>query len=190
MVLLFTAIFATIAVVEDRRSGFLQGVLVAPISRGAVVLGQALGGTTLAVSQAALVLVLAPFVGIPLTPLNTVATLAVMTLLAFGLTSLGLVIAWRMESTQGFHAIMNLLLLPMWMLSGAVFPLSGLAAPLVWVMQLDPLTYGLVVLRHALCAGTGEAALASLETSLGVTFVFAVGAWWAAAAVARRSSAW
>ena len=108
MVLLFTAIFATISVVQDRREGFLQGVLVAPVPRWGVVLGQALGGTTLALLQGMLFLVFVPIAGISVSIYSVLSMVGVMFLLSFGLTNLGLIIAWRMDSTQGFHAIMNL----------------------------------------------------------------------------------
>jgi ABC-2 type transport system permease protein len=186
LVLLFTAIFATISTVEDRRTGFLQGVLVAPTSRTAIVLGQALGGTTLAVVQGALVLVLAPLAGITLTATVVASTILVMAFVAFGLTNLGLVIAWRMESTQGFHAIMNLLLLPMWFLSGAFFPLAGLAAPLAWVMRLDPLTYGVAALRA--CLVPGAPGLPPFAFALAVTAAFGAAMCGAAVAMAKRSS--
>ena len=186
LVLLFTAIFSTIAVVEDRRAGFLQGVLVAPIGRSAIVLGQALGGTTLAVVQGALLLALAPFAGLQLGAGGVLAAIAVMTLVAFALTNLGLVIAWRMESTQGFHAIMNLILMPIWLLSGAFFPLEGAAAPLAWVMRADPLTYGVAALRR--CLVPDVAGIPALLPSLGVTAVFAAVSWAAAVATARRSA--
>lgn len=190
LVLLFTAIFATISVVEDRRSGFLQGVLVAPVSRMAIVCGQALGATSLGVGQGLLFLFLAPLGGIALSPLVVVAVLAAATLVAFGLTNLGLMIAWRMESTQGFHAVMNLLLLPIWFLSGAFFPADGLPAPLRAVMAVDPLTYGVGLLRHALYAGQAERLSdgPSLAICLAVSAVFAVGSLFGATAVARRSS--
>lgn len=187
LVLLFTAIFATIATVEDRKAGFLQGVLVAPVPRWSIVLGQALGGTTLAVLQGALTLVLAPFIGIPLTIGSTIATLLVMVLVALGLTSLGLIIAWRMDSTQGFHAIMNLILLPIWFLSGAFFPASGAPAPLSWLMAIDPLTYGMAALRRCLYLGNPSmvGAVPGMAVSLTVTIAFAVVALAAAARAAR-----
>jgi len=185
MVLLFTAIFATIAVVEDRRSGFLQGVLAAPVGRGAVVAGQSLGATTLAVGQAGLFLALAPMAGLELTLAGAGAALLVSAVVAFGLVNLGLAIAWRMESTQGFHAIMNLLLLPIWFLSGAVFPAEGLAGPLGWAMRLDPLTYGVALLRR--CFGAGGVALPSVGLSVGVVSGFALLTLLLATWVARRS---
>lgn len=189
LVLLFTAIFSTIAVVEDRKSGFLQGVLVSPIPRGGIVLGQALGGTTLAVLQGALFLVLAPLVGISLSFGAILAVVGVIAAIAFALTSLGLVIAWRMESTQGFHAIMNLILMPIWILSGAFFPASGAAGWLGWLMQLNPLTYGMAALRRCLYLGAPEAAgrVPALVPSVLVTLAFCATAFWAAAATARRS---
>lgn len=154
LVLLFTAIFATISVVNERHTGFLQGVLVAPVPRWGIVLGQALGGTTLALLQGVLLLVLAPLIGIRFGMTALISTLGVMTLLAFGLTNLGLLIAWRMDSTQGFHAIMNLLLIPIWLLSGAFFPSAGAPTWLEWVMELNPLTYGLAAFRHSLYSDT------------------------------------
>jgi ABC-2 type transport system permease protein len=189
LLLLFTAIFATIAVVEDRRAGFLQGVLVAPVSRRTIVLGQALGGTTLAVGQGLLFLALAPIAGIPLTIARVAGTVVVMAIVAFGLTNLGLVIAWRMESTQGFHAIMNLVLLPIWFLSGAFFPATNAPAWLRWVMAADPLTYGLAALRTCLYAGSGHAFadVPALAPSLVVAALFAGATLVAAAAVAERS---
>ena len=166
MVLLFTAIFATISVIEDRRMGFLQGVLVSPVSRSSIVLGQALGGTTLALLQGIIFLLLAPAAGVPLTVASVLWMVLVMFLVAFGLTSLGLVIAWRLESTQGFHAVMNLILLPMWVLSGAFFPATGVPGWLGWTMRAEPadLWHGrlapLSVSRQSRGGGTGAAALA------------------------------
>jgi ABC-2 type transport system permease protein len=189
LVLLFTAIFATIAVVEDRRSGFLQGVLVAPVPRSRIVLGQALGATTLAVLQGLLFLALAPLAGVPLTVGRVVATTGTMALVAFGLTNLGLMIAWRMESTQGFHAIMNLILLPIWFLSGAFFPATDAPMPLRWIMAVDPLTYGLAALRATLYLGrdVGFTDVPPLLPSLAVSALFAVATLAGATAVARRS---
>ena len=160
LVLLFTSIFATISVVNDRREGFLQGVLVAPVPRGWIVLAQALGGTTLALLQGVLLLILAPIAGIQLGAASLLFTFSVMALLAFGLTNLGLLIAWRMDSTQGFHAIMNLLLIPIWLLSGAFFPSTGAPGWLAWIMKFNPLTYGLAAFRHSLYLDTTAKAFA------------------------------
>jgi ABC-2 type transport system permease protein len=158
LVMLFTAIFATIAVVEDRHEGFLQGVLVAPVSRASIVLGQALGSATLAWLQGIIFLILAPLAGIPLSPASVLGVVIVLAGLAFSLTNLGLIIAWRMQSTQGFHAIMNLILMPIWLLSGAFFPVSGAPFWLAWLMRINPLTYGMAALRRCLYLGHSDAA--------------------------------
>jgi ABC-2 type transport system permease protein len=191
LVLLFTAIFATIAVVEDRQAGFLQGVLVAPVSRATIVLGQALGCTTLALVQGAIFLLFAPLVGIHLTVMSVLAVLAVQAVIGFGLTNLGLIIAWRMDSTQGFHAIMNLILLPIWLLSGAFFPATGASSWLSWIMVINPLTYGMAALRRTLYFGDPSAvgSVPALVPSLVVISVFAVATFWAAVRTASRVAA-
>src|SRR3954465_11614454 len=151
MILLFTAIFSTISVIEDRREGFLQGVLVAPVSRMSIVLGKVLGGTVLAFGQGLIFLLLGPLVGLRMSAAGWLAALGIMLVVSFALTALGFCIAWRMNSTQGFHAIMNLFLMPMWFLSGALFPPGGVTfRPLRWVMLANPLTYGLAGLRRAM----------------------------------------
>ena len=150
MILLFTAIFSTISVIEDRREGFLQSVLVAPVGRFAIVLGKILGGTTLAFVQGLVFLALAPVLGLPLSAASFAWLMVVMFLVSFALTGLGFVIAWQMSSTQGFHAIMNLFLIPLWLLSGAVFPSEGAPVWLGWVMKINPLSYGVAALRDGL----------------------------------------
>jgi ABC-2 type transport system permease protein len=188
LVLLFTAIFSTISIIEDRKAGFLQGVLVAPVSRASIVMGQALGGATLALIQGALFLLLAPIAGIPLSLTAIVGVIFVMALVAFALTSVGLTIAWRMESIQGFHAIMNLILMPVWFLSGAFFPAAGLPFWLGWLMRLNPLTYGMAALRGCFYIGnpTAVGSLPSILPSLIVTAAFAGGAFLLATATAQR----
>lgn len=189
LVILFTAIFATISVIEDRKVGFLQGVLVAPVSRTSIVLGQALGGTTLALFQGVLFLLLAPLAGVHLTVTSVLAGIVVMVLVSFALTSLGLIIAWRMQSIQGFHAIMNLILMPIWFLSGAFFPASGLPSWLAWLMWLNPLTYGMAALRSSLYMGNPATvgSLPHLAPSLVVTAAFAVGTFVVASRTAQRN---
>ncbi len=191
LVLLFTAIFSTISTVEDRREGFLQGVLVAPVPRWAIVFGQALGGTSLAGLQGTVFLLMAPLLGIPLSLASVAATIGVMVVVALSLTSLGLIIAWRMESTQGFHAIMNLILLPIWFLSGAFFPATGTPALLHWLMTLNPLTYGMAALRQSLYLGKPAAAgaIPALAPSLAISVIFCIVAFVAAARSASRAAA-
>ena len=188
MILLFTAIFSTISIIEDRREGFLQSVLAAPVPRLAVVLGKVLGGATLAFGQAAIFLLLAPTVGIHPTLLGFFAALLMIAVLSFALTALGFCIAWRMSSTQGFHAIMNLFLMPMWFLSGALFPPSGAAGVIRMVMQINPLTYGLAGLRQALYWGSnlGGADTVGYGICLLISVVFAVVLLLLAGRIARR----
>src|SRR5271154_6738333 len=147
MIVLFTSIFAMMSLIEDRKEGFLLSVMVAPVPRSAIVLGKVLGGTTLAAAQGLIFLAFAPFVGVHLGFIDFLLVVFVVFLVAFALTSLGFAIAWPMDSTQAFHAIINLFLIPLWLLSGALFPLSGASGWLRLVMRLNPLTYGVEALR-------------------------------------------
>jgi len=185
MILLFTAIFSTISIIEDRREGFLQSVLVAPISPLAIVMGKVLGGTALAFGQGLLFLLLAPLVGFHFTPIGFALALVVMFVTAAGLTALGFCIAWRMNSTQGFHAIMNLFLMPMWFLSGALFPPEGAWVGLRYAIYANPLSYGLSGLRQAMTWTGDAAAWSNFALSLGVSVAFAVLLIWLATVVAR-----
>jgi len=180
-ILLFASIFSTISIIQDRQQGFLQGVLVAPVSRASIVLGKVLGGTAIALVQGTLFLLLGPLVGIRPGPAGWAAALGIMAAVAFGLTALGVLLAWHFESVQGFHAIMNLLLIPMWLLSGAVFRPGQALSWVRHVMVANPLTYGVDALRRAL---TGEGM--SFGISLGVTIAFAVIMFTLATALARR----
>jgi ABC-2 type transport system permease protein len=150
LTLLFTAIFTTISIIEDRNAGFLQSVLVAPVGRESIVCGKILGTTILAVGQAILVLALAPLTGIEVGATEFVAAIGLLVLMAVGLAGLGFSIAWRMDSTQGFHAIMTAFLMPMWFLSGAFFPAAGLPTWLATLVTINPLTYGLAAFRRVL----------------------------------------
>src|SRR5436305_11324696 len=160
LVLLFAAIFSNISVIEDRHEGFLQGVLVAPVSRTALVMGKVLGGATLAWLQGIVFLALAPVSGVHLTVTSALEAAGVLALLAVTLTALGFFFAWKLDSVQGFHAIMNVVLLPMWLLSGAFFPLAGAPWWLGLLMRVNPLTYGVSAL-HDLLVVRGAAAPAA-----------------------------
>ncbi|TWT99740.1 Inner membrane transport permease YbhR [Botrimarina colliarenosi] len=184
MILLFTAIFATISVIEDRNEGFLQGVLVAPTQRLAIALGKVLGGAAIALAQATLFLLLGWATGSVAIagPIDALLVFAAMTLIAIALTGLGFTIAWRMDSTQGFHAIMSVFLLPMWLLSGAFFR-HGAEGWLGGVVTINPLTYGVAALRWRLGAGE-TAGLPAEPLCWAVTIGFAVAmvasSWWVA----------
>jgi ABC-2 type transport system permease protein len=147
MIVLFTSIFTMMSVIEDRNEGFLLSVLVAPVPRAAIVLGKVLGGTTLAAVQGLIFLVFSPLVGIHMTLGSFGLIVLTVFLVSFALTALGFAIAWPMDSTQAFHAIINLFLIPLWLLSGALFPLSKASGWIRWLMYANPLTYGVEALR-------------------------------------------
>jgi ABC-2 type transport system permease protein len=185
LIVLFTAIFSAMSVIDDRQEGFLQGVLASPAPRASIVLGKVLGGATIATGQASLVLALAPFAGIPLTWARVPLAVLVIVLIAVGVTALGFVIAWRFDTTQGFHAVVNLLLMPLWILSGAVFPAAGAAAWLRVLMAVNPLSYGVSALQWAVL---GHSAGPALGVSLAVAAGFAASLLAAGVAtVARRA---
>ena len=175
LVILFTAIFSSISIIEDRNAGFLQAVLVAPVPRLAIVMGKVLGGATLGAAQGLLLLPLAPLAGIALGPAQALAVAGELMLISVMLSALGFLFAWRMDSVQGFHAVMNLLLFPMWLLSGAFFPASGAAVWLRVLMALNPLAYGLSALRGTLGAGESSGmGMPGLGVSLAVIGAAAV----------------
>lgn len=150
MSVLFTSIFSAVSIVWDREFGFLKEMLVAPIPRYSITIGKALGGSTVAMLQGAILLILAPFVGVKFTFLIVIEVALLLFLVSFSLTSLGITIAARMKSMEGFQVIMNFLLMPMFFLSGAMFPLSGLPSWMDKLVKLDPLTYGVDAIRGAI----------------------------------------
>ena len=150
MIVLFTSIFTMMSVIEDRKEGFLLSVLVAPVPRSAIVLGKVLGGTTLSTVQGLIFLLFAPFVGVHLNATDFLLVALTVFLVSFSLTALGFAIAWPMDSTQAFHAIINLFLIPLWLLSGALFPLAGASGWIRLLMRINPLTYGVEALRSLL----------------------------------------
>jgi ABC-2 type transport system permease protein len=150
MIVLFTSIFTMMSVIEDRKEGFLLSVLVAPVPRSAIVLGKVLGGTTLAAVQGLLFLVFAPLVGIHFGFVMFLLVVLTVVLVSFALTGLGFAIAWPMDSTSAFHAIINLFLIPLWLLSGSLFPLEGASWWIRWLVRINPLTYGVEALRSLL----------------------------------------
>ena len=147
MTVLFAALFSAISIIWDREFGFLREILVAPISRTSIVIGKVLGGATVAAFQGTVLLMLAPLVGVPLGATQIVELSLVMFLAASALTSLGLAIASRMTSMEGFQVVMNFLVIPMWLLSGAFFPLRGLPGWMTVLARVDPLTYAVDGLR-------------------------------------------
>jgi ABC-2 type transport system permease protein len=172
MIVLFTSIFTMMSVIEDRDRGFLLSVLVAPVHRSAIVMGKVLGGTTLSAIQGLLFLVFAPLVGVHMGVEQILIVVAATFLMAFALTALGFAVAWRMESAQGFHAVVNLLLIPLWMLSGALFSVNGASRWMKYVMLANPLTYGMDALRTGLFPAASGMSQLSLAGSFAVLLAF------------------
>ena len=155
MAILFTSIFSAMSIVWDREFGFLKEILVAPIDRSAVAVGKALGGATQAMIQGLVMLVLAPVAGVGLSPLTVLELLPLFFIMAFALTAMGVAIAARMRSMQGFQVVMNFLLMPMFFLSGSLFPLANLPGWMTALTRLDPVAYGIAPVRIVALQGAG-----------------------------------
>jgi ABC-2 type transport system permease protein len=187
MIVLFTSIFAMMSVIEDRQEGFLLSVMVAPVRRSAIVLGKVLGGSTLAALQGLIFLALAPALGVHFGLGQLGLLVLTVWLISFSLTALGFAIAWPMDSTQSFHAIINLFLIPLWLLSGSLFPLTGASGWLRWIMRVNPLTYGVEALRRLLFPASGSSEF-SLGSCLLILAGFTVVMFLLAFAMANRRS--
>ena len=148
MTVLFTSVFSAVSIVWDREFGFLKEVMVAPVSRVAVALGKVAGGSTVSLFQGLIVLLLAPVLGVDLSISQIVTLIGLMILLAVMMTALGILIAARQTSMEGFHMMMNFVLLPMFFLSGAFFPLRGIPIWMEVLSKLDPVTYDVDPLRQ------------------------------------------
>lgn len=170
LIVLFTALFSTISIIEDRQEGFLQGVLASPAPRASIVLGKALGSMTLALVNGAVFMLLLPVSGLSPGAGEILAAMASVALLGLALGGLGIMIAWPMRSTQGFHGIMNAVLVPMWLLSGALFPATGASGWMQALMRVNPLTPAVEILRAFLTGGPA----ANLASAAGTVAVFAL----------------
>jgi len=148
MTVLFTSVFSAISIVTDREFGFLKEILVAPISRTAIALGKITSGSTTAVIQGLIILAIAPLVGIKLSLTLVLALIPAIFLVAFALSSLGLLIASRIKSTEGFPMVMNFIMMPMFFLSGAMFPLVNLPAWMSFVAKINPASYAIDMFRQ------------------------------------------
>src|SRR5258706_8368014 len=174
LTVMFSAIFSTMSIIEDRREGFLLSMLVSPASRTSLVLGKIMGSATLAWIQGIVILAFAPLAGIALS-FGQLAPLAGMVfLISFTLTALGFLIAWKFDSTQGYHAVMNLLLLPMWLLSGAVFSIGRPSRVIRAIMLVNPLTYSTALLRAERVPGRASDRSPEAATSLAATVAFGI----------------
>ena len=147
MLMLFSSIFSTITLIEDRNMGFLQGVIVAPISRTSIVFGKLIGGTLIALFQVLIFLLFIPMISMSISSLSLVILFCFCSLIGVGFTGMGFYVAWRSETVSSYHAIMSVVFFPMWLLSGALFPFKGVANWLVWVMSINPVTYAMNGMR-------------------------------------------
>ena len=162
MALLFASIFASVSVIDDRHQGFLQAVLAGPGSRTALVLGKCLGSTSVALIQGGLFFLLAPLAGFPLTNINWPLLLAASIFTSFGLTALGFAVAWLLDNIQAYHAIQMMVLIPLWVVSGAMFPPdNGVYSA---IMRFNPVAYGVSALRHALYNGLAPVKMTVTQT--------------------------
>ncbi len=179
MTVLFTGVFFAFSIIWDREFGFLKGVLVAPIPRWAIAVGKSLSGTTIASVQGFIILALAPLVGIKLNLVQVLEIMLIIMVSAFAMASIGIMIAARMKSHEGFQAIMSFLLMPLFFLSGAMFPLNGVPIWLLALSHLDPLTYGVDALRgiaihlHYFTLGFDLLAILAFSAVMVIASVFA-----------------
>lgn len=154
MSILFTSIFSAMSIIWDREFGFLKEVMVAPVPRWAVALGKTLGGATIAVVQATILILIAPIIGIHLSPVIIAEMWLMSLLIGIALTALGIAIAARMSSMQAFQMVMNFLVMPLYFLSGAMFPVTSAPSWLKALMTVNPLTYCVDGLRNILFSET------------------------------------
>lgn len=171
LVAVFAAIFSSISVIEDRREGWLQSVLVSPAPRWSIALGKMLGGGVMAFVQAAMLLLALLLLDVQPGIVGIAWSLLGIATLSFSMAGLGLMFAWRCETTASFHAVMNLVFMPMWMLSGAFFPVSGAHAWMAWLIRINPLTWATEAVRGPL---TGLPA-SDWSGAMTISVIFAIG---------------
>lgn len=188
LIAMFTAIFASISIIEDRKDGWLQSVLVSPCPRAAIAAGKILGGTTIAFVQSVVLLAALPLLGDRPGAIGVACTIIALALTCIAMTGVGVAFAWVSETTQGFHAVMNLVLMPLWFLSGAFFPVEGSAIWLGWIMRANLLTWCTMSIRAPIGVEQAEWSITSPTWlgALAVTFAFALGAFIVATMVIAR----
>jgi len=174
MSLLFTSIFSGVSVIWDREFGFLKEMLVAPISRLSIVIGRSLGGTMTALIQGLMILALSVALGVSITLQSLLMIIPLMIIISLGLVSLGLTIGSLMDTPEGFQLIMNFIIMPMFFLSGALFPINTLPLWIRWVSYMDPVTYGVETVRYVLTGFSSFNPLISLTVVIGFTVAMSV----------------
>ncbi len=170
MTLLFSSMFSAISIIWDREFGFLKEMLVAPISRTSIAIGKSIGGASRSTIQALIILIFSPLLGIQLTLPKFLMIVPLMFFIAFTISGIGIIIAARMESFEGFNLIVNFIIMPMFLLSGAIFPISNLASWLAAIVNVNPLSYGVDVMRWVV-TGVSERGPAIDLTILGLVCI-------------------
>ncbi|MDP8219346.1 MAG: ABC transporter permease [Candidatus Theseobacter exili] len=150
MTVLFTSFFSAVSIIWDREFGFLKEILVSPISRTSIVVGKILGGSTIAMTQGSIILIFAPFLKIPITFSSVLKLIPIMFLTAACISSLGIVLASKLKTMQSFQVITNFMLMPMFFLSGALFPLANVPKWMAYISKINPLSYGVDAMRFVL----------------------------------------
>lgn len=187
MVVLFASIFTTASVIEDRHRGFLQSVQAAPGSRAALAVGKALGSASVALTQAALFLFLAPAAGFAWTSIDWPLLVAALALAAIALASLGFAVAWGLDHVQGYHAIQMTVLVPLWVVSGAMFPAPAGHPALAAALRANPLAHAVSAVRRALAGASAPGVLpGSAARDLAFCALFAASALAVAVLASRR----
>lgn len=180
MTILFSSIFSSISIIWDKEFGFMKEILVAPVSRFSIVIGKALSGTIVSTIQAVIILALFPFLGLKLNVIQISEAIIICIALSFCISALGIVIATFYESYESFSVIMNFIIMPMFFLSGAMYPVKMLPPVLQFISKLNPLTYGIDAIKHVILPSVGGRMIPdfSFHTSLiviictSVVFVF------------------
>ena len=170
MSVMFTAMFSAASIVWDREFGFLREMMVAPIRRSSIVIGKCLGGATVASFQGVIVLALAGAVGVPYAPALILGAFALQLLLAFSITAFGVMVAVRIKQMQAFMGVMQMIIMPMFFLAGALFPVAGLPAWLNFLNRIDPLTYAVDPMRRLVFNHLDISATARRALDPGVTW--------------------
>jgi ABC-2 type transport system permease protein len=168
--ILFTCVMAGIGIIIDKQYGFLKEIMVAPISRTSIIFGKALGISTGAIIQVLILLLLSFVVGVQMTPLIFVEAMIISTIISIGFSGLGLLIASFMDSMEGFNLVMGFVIMPIFLLSGALFPVTNLPPWLSFIVYLDPLTYGVDALRGVILQNS----VLPIEINIVVISIFTV----------------
>ncbi|MEM1423448.1 MAG: ABC transporter permease [Planctomycetota bacterium] len=166
MIALFGSIMGAIGLIQDRQDGFLQSVLVSPAPAWSVVFSKSAVGVCAVLLQTAPLVVGARLLGVEVTPAGALLSLLGVAFASVGVLCVGLLLAWRINSVSGFHGVMNLVLLPMWLLSGALFPVEGAAGWMGFIMRLNPMHWGHRTIAGPLGVGPGAGVLAWSVTVL------------------------